>query len=787
MSTFLFFLSILITAAVTVLVNKNIHAEKLSGIRRILPLILSCVLIAVSMLGYTGVINAGPYQDVWTFTSLISSVLCFISYIEPGRFRKEYHFLIKIITVAAVLELTVFSLPSYRTWTGNYPVKEISFSDVKTECDAETTDSGIVLNTEDEFEGVVSGINIPVSTVEFCVRYTDPRIQNMKVQMDIKDETQAKEYRENITESKIITYRPDSNFVQCDFSGNVSDMRFRMKLAVGEDVVLEKLVLNSPVPFDVQYVRFLLIVIVSLFIYSTACDGVLSGCFKDEKMLCRGAAVIITAAAMLAAFKITSYRMTDRSWYDCFHLTEGNQVTEELVEAFKSGHVYLGTEPEEFLFTLDNPYDTNERDMFGEHYSWDHVLYNGHYYSYYGIAPVILLMLPYNLITGYYCADEFAILVFAFAALCGIARMYMVFVRKWFSDISAGVVIACLFILQISCGLWYSVGRADFYEVSLSAGLAFISWAGYFFLRSGVPEKGKISKRYTALSSLFFALAVLSRPTLAVYCICAAAFMLAAVPSTGSGRILSSGKVLPVGRQTLTYLVCAFVPMAALGIVQMIYNYSRFGSVLDFGIQYSLTINDFTKSQFHFKFCALAIYNYLFNPPVIQSEYPFVRTQFQHMYQSGYFYEDILCTLNTSGLFALVPLSWFYLAAKRALRTFGTRRDKIIMLMKIAVPCLLAPFIIIMSVWESGYAVRYMGDFSVEIIMGAYVFMFLVLKTTNNQTIKKLVTYAVCASVVWVICIEGIQIVNQAFRYQENVYNFPEIAYDVERLVSVWK
>lgn len=34
----------------------------------------------------------------------------------------------------------------------------------------------------------------------------------------------------------------------------------------------------------------------------------------------------------------------------------------------------------------------------------------------------------------------------------------------------------------------------------------------------------------------------------------------------------------------------------------MIYNYARFGSVFDFGIQYSLTINDFTAAQYHTHF-----------------------------------------------------------------------------------------------------------------------------------------------------------------------------------------
>ena len=44
-------------------------------------------------------------------------------------------------------------------------------------------------------------------------------------------------------------------------------------------------------------------------------------------------------------------------------------------------------------------------------YSWDHVYFDGKYYSYYGIAPVVLLFLPYHKLTGYYFPDSLAVLL----------------------------------------------------------------------------------------------------------------------------------------------------------------------------------------------------------------------------------------------------------------------------------------------------------------------------------------------------------------------------------------
>ena len=58
-------------------------------------------------------------------------------------------------------------------------------------------------------------------------------------------------------------------------------------------------------------------------------------------------------------------------------------------------------------------------------------------------------------------------------------------------------------------------------------------------------------------------------------------------------------------KRRIKYALCGALPLAILGICQMAYNYARFGSPLDFGIQYSLTINDFTHSEFHLNFMLL--------------------------------------------------------------------------------------------------------------------------------------------------------------------------------------
>ena len=60
-------------------------------------------------------------------------------------------------------------------------------------------------------------------------------------------------------------------------------------------------------------------------------------------------------------------------------------------------------EKQEFL-QLENPYDALNRDSDlinrDEDYLWDAAYYNGKFYVYFGILPVLVIFLPFYLITG---------------------------------------------------------------------------------------------------------------------------------------------------------------------------------------------------------------------------------------------------------------------------------------------------------------------------------------------------------------------------------------------------
>ena len=265
--------------------------------------------------------------------------------------------------------------------------------------------------------------------------------------------------------------------------------------------------------------------------------------------------------------------------------------------------------------------------------------------------------------------------------------------------------------------------------------------------------------------------------------------MVFALPRTAGFRRTNDGKKKQCifTASGVRYLVCAIAPMAVLGLAQMWYNYDRFGNPFEFGIQYSLTINDFTKAQFHPRLSLIALYNYLFNPPVFSASYPFVSTEFQFLDTNGFFYEDRISTLNSSGLFFLALPMFAYFIAGKALKRIPEKKKKFQAMAYVGIPCVIIPVVIIASVWESGYAVRYMVDFSWQSILGAYAIIFYIYSKVNDKTKRDFIRKFICFSVLWTLVVSGTQSVNQAFRYGTANMDHPNVAYETEQLYAFWK
>ncbi|MDE6101680.1 MAG: hypothetical protein K2F73_01690, partial [Ruminococcus sp.] len=552
MNIFLFITALIISTIIITVFLKEINSDEKTKPSEFVSLLRSIVrgltvfMFSVAITDKFQLIDFGMYSGAYTFMGIVCMVV-YLLCIVHSKYRLPFiSFAVKTILIAFVLEMTVFNVPSYRLWFGDY-------NTVTYEASRSILDKGgiyrrnqkdITVRNGDELVLTFPDINRQVSTI-----YADIVLENntraVDFSIDATDETQSFVPRSNIAKTIISRNQVQTQYLQCELSGNVGDLKVRLKPQNFGTAYIKSITINMPIMFEISWIRFLLIVILSVFIHAVIKGRFMQNGVNENIKFCRITAVCITTAVCFWAIWVTNYRIDGRPWKEELKQTQGSQVTQQLVDALEDGRTYLIEEPNKALNSFDNPYDTQHREaelvpsFEGDYYYtyvWDHVYFDGKFYSYYGIAPVILLFLPYHLLTGYYFPESAAVLIFALIGIIGLSFLFMKFIRKFFPTLPTGIFIISLIIIQMVSGIWYSIGRPLFYEVAMSAGFAFMTWAFYFMISANIIGKGKISLSKTAVSSLLFAVAVLSRPTTVLYCICAAVFMICALPKFSHGN-----------------------------------------------------------------------------------------------------------------------------------------------------------------------------------------------------------------------------------------------------------
>lgn len=762
-----FFAALLLTAVC------SLYFIRYSGGKK-MPLIMTAAVCGAALAVIGGGI-ADLFIDAWEFdgvfalmgTVMAAEVMIFT--LLQKKNSRTLRFMGKLLLGAAIIEMTLFQLPSYRLMLGNYPRLILSAADGELyNCEYDLKSMGVPVKGLSEASISYHNLNVPIGTVYVNVAFADEDSRCFTILGDMNDET-GKYYRLGIMKGELISCSETSKYSVMQLSGKTESARFRIS-GVEEETscIIRNFEFNRPIPFDVSPLRLLLVTVLGTFIYACLFSPIMKRKFSENRYVCRMATLCLTLLTMYSVILIVLTEIPTGEFFDQFRQTTGDQITEELVLTFEKGQFNLPYDVEHELLAMDNPYDSDARTYEDIPFLWDHVLFDGKYYSYYGVAP-LLLFVPYHLLTGYFFPTNIAVMLFSCIGVIFLALIYRTIVKKWFSDISTTVYVSGLAIIFAASGVWFSAGRPCFYEISISSGLACAAAGIYYLLTANIVSEGKLSLRRTAVSSLLIGLAVLCRPTLALYAICACVWYLFGYRKAKGGKGV---KKMPV-----KYMLCAALPMVMLGAFQMWYNYSRFGSVLDFGIQYSLTVNDFTRSEYHVPLMLIGLYNFLLAPPAFIPEYPYVAAPFSMLRANGFYFKD---DGGASGVLFLALPVFGYLLAGKALKKIKGKGDRLKWLTLIGLPCIVMPVIIVCSVWESGYSARYMSDFSWQIIIGALAILYFLYMKCGNRTIKRIFSAAMAFCAVYSVVVCGIE----AFNFSLPKEYYPHYADALARLID---
>lgn len=692
---------------------------------------------------------------------------------------------VTVVLIALLLELFVANYHSYHLSFGDYEEEAVDLSGAKV---LGTVEGGMTsYDTGRPITVTLQNVGKPVGTVKVecelpAATEGDDGTSYVDVSVDIKDESHSASYRYYVADGRIVRGDHRSSVIVLDLTGEVSEMCIRLSAPEGEQFTLRSVTLNSPVPFRFSILRSALLIFGVLALYALATFPSLRAKYGEKKRLFLTLSFSMTALLILAALGLTLLYQYDRGqgFWSSFLNEGGNQITRELVDAFKAGQVHLTDAPPKELLDLENPYDWSQRIEAGISYKWDHLLFEGRYYSYYGIAPVILLFLPYHLLTGLYFPTPEAVLLFGALGIVFLTLLFLEFCNLFCKKIPVNILLCSLIVLQMSSGVWYNFCSPLFYEIAQASGFLFTCAGFFFLLRSRVIGEGKIRWVSLMLSGFCLGTAVLCRPTLALYCVTALPFLVYGFFKLQ--KQLQEREGVTKGKRIWAYVGYAAASLgcfALLGGAQMLYNYARFGSPLEFGIQYSLTINDFTRAQYHTDFVLIGLYNYLLAFPKIMAEFPYVFSNLSTLSVNGYYF---IATDSAGGLLWRALPTFGYLGAGRAWKSLEGRERRQVLWLLLPV-CILAPMIILFSIWESGYCVRYGTDFAWQMILGGMAVLYLLYCRQAERQTRTIVERFFLLSAVLAVVINGALIYGFMSRdgYLQSTF------LSVERLFDFWK
>ena len=188
-------------------------------------------------------------------------------------------------------------------------------------------------------------------------------------------------------------------------------------------------------------------------------------------------------------------------------------------DAWKKGQIELDINVDPRLAELENPYDPAERSAAKVRFSWDYALFDGKYYCYFGIAPILTVHAPIHAFTGKLPNIPLACLILAIAAVITTALAYREIVLRFSKEPNLWLFLIGLAGVVSASGVYLGVLCSDMYYVAVLSAQVFSMSFVALAVRSMREEKLWARMIMLVLAALSLTLTVWSRPTVALMCV----------------------------------------------------------------------------------------------------------------------------------------------------------------------------------------------------------------------------------------------------------------------------
>ena len=559
--------------------------------------------------------------------------------------------------------------------------------------------------------------------------------QDLKVKISFTDAAHetyfsTTEYTFGVPEVDVSTYSEQSQYLYLESSGTIQNLRIEIASDdASYPVVLNTVVINERQPFEFNSLRYLLTFAVLLLLYVFRPGSSIYRCQVREHP--RFSRAVIVFATACEVFCLTAYLLlgsnqvgiatanyNSGSW-DGHSIVntykvggENAQQYAELAKAMSDGQLYLEDDPPQWLVDMDNPYDKGARDELqkqtGESYLFDVAYYEGHYYVYFGVLPVLLFYLPFYLLTGSSFPTAIGVLLACIMFVLGATALMDRFARHHFRRVSLGLFLLLQMPLVACSGMLYLAKFPTFYSLPIAMALAFTVWGLYFWLHGRSTEE---AAGWYLAGSLCMALVVACRPQFLI-------FSLLAFPLFWRKFITEKHLFTKKGIKEFACLIAPYFVVAA-GI--MMYNRARFGSFFDFGANYNLTVNDMTQRGMNAGRLLPALFAYFLQTPTTTGVFPWLQaTTFDTTYLG-----QTIKEVTFGGILACLPVLWVIAFAKPIL-SYRIRERSTHTVASVVMTMLASGLVVAcLDAEMAGILQRYTADYSILMLIPAILLCFI--------------------------------------------------------------
>ncbi|MEI6277949.1 MAG: hypothetical protein WCQ16_01040, partial [Verrucomicrobiae bacterium] len=239
-----------------------------------------------------------------------------------------------------------------------------------------------------------------------------------------------------------------------------------------------------------------------------------------------------------------------------------------LADSFAAGRVDLLIDPPKELLDLPNPRDpqANERTRI-----LDVSLFGKRFYLYFGPVPALVLFLPFRWLGIGKISEPLTVAFFSYGLFLSSLYILLTCVRRYIPNANKSLVLLSILAVAFSNSIPYVLRHPTVYEVAIVSGAFFAMLGLALLLRSW--DGVKCSRTWLLLASAAFGLSAGCRAIYLFACVLLFVYWLLTTfkrPRSLTNSFLDG--------------ICLSAPFTVAVIYLLIYNYMRFGSPTEFGM-----------------------------------------------------------------------------------------------------------------------------------------------------------------------------------------------------------